>query len=357
MANINIIYLAKLLISFFRKCKSVSYLFCEIIFTRLQYGEGKILFIHGSTGDIFIIAGFIDEYVKRNGGTIIWCVDRQSEIFKKFSSEHGIKYKCMSFDRCSNLYNALVRVDNFWKIQKIDSKFNPRNFIIMCNLNLHKKIAPAVLENNYSNGGITYLQAMRLILSLPTNVIPKDPKYSNKDKNIISDLFIKIKKPLSNLAVINIVCYTHANISSDAWQSIAKAIELEGYSVVFNIASNFGSADEQMRLVPDGYPKVIIPAYLLPLVGNLVGLVCSRWGGGFILLQGILNSNRSLLVLLEAQSDSNKLPDPDPIFGIRVMNHIYGKNGNNVSHYVLLKGDDSMDLIYEKSIKALKEFI
>jgi len=345
-----------------RELWSFLHLMVEVGLSRGIARKPKIVFVYGSTADVFLSAAFIDTYISRNGTTIVWCAVQHVEIIEKFQHNHNFKLRILSDKRCRYIQKSWEVIQNIPRQRKYLFGYNPCKGIVMSNVGAHKNLSSLVSQGLYSDGTVHYLDALRVIHSFPDSITPKLPIYTGTDHIKLKEIFNDINQELPKLALITPICYTHSNILKQAWFAISNAIAAEGYNVVFNIGQTAGAPDDGMVYVPEGFPIVQVPAHILPLVGSAVGLVCGRLGGGFFMQQAVLKANRSLLITIchasevddrvkDPIKDNERLKDPKPISCIKDLEGFYG---NRVDHIAVLRLDDPIDVVFSKVSKALR---
>jgi hypothetical protein len=322
----------------------------EVAISQRVDGKSKIILAYGSIGDVFATAALLDTYVTTNGPTVIWCAFQHTKILERFRANKNFILRPISDKRCQRILRSWVSIENKKLFTNFISEINPSNLIIVGNITSNKKI-----NKLYWEGRISYLDALRSIYSLQGDTKPQPPIYSPIDHIKLNEIFTAVGQNLKEIAIINPICYTHANISRSSWNSIAQAISAIGYTVAFNIMGNMGATDDVGDLLPEGFKVVKVPADLLPLAGSQAGLVCGRPGGGFYLLQTILRSRRGLLIILDQESKvGGRVKDPEPLAFIKECEDFYG---NRIEHCAVLGLNDPTDLVYSKVSNALRVIV
>ena len=323
-----------------------------IVHVRILYGRKNVIFTHGSTADTAFIASYADAYVEHHGPTLFICSAVHKEFFERLVSH---KHATMVFwpeKKCQRLRVAWTIISTFFSGKSILKYVDPSVFIIPAHIVLYPEINNLVSLRQEGNiEGISYMEGLRRVLSLPSTTERRNPQYSQADKDLMLSILGKTQAELDKIAIINPICYTAENISKNAWRAVASAITDEGFTVYFNSQGNISDENHWDSLIPSEYSSIKLPAYLCPLVGQNVGLVCARNSGGFNLLQSFLRPKKSLLILIHhSEISANKKRDVQKEVALWTLRHIIGYVSD---HVVVLSMSDDAKVIRSKTKEAL----
>ena len=327
-------------------------IYCELFLLWARAGFSPVLLAHGSLGDQFLAASLLDEYVSRNGRTIVIISSGYQRVFELFVDQRDVVLLGLSERRCQRLTECWQIVFDMLSPARRGNWLSPTFRLRPMHVVRYPGPSNAVAAYMRGGDGLHHMAAQRKVLNLPLDGYGKRPKYTTLDELEAHILFKPITNDLSKVALISPICYTHHNMDSGSWLSVAKALERNGFMVVFNVAGNVGAKDLSGQIVPPEFPSIKVPAHLAPKVGTLCGLICGRVGGGFFIFQSILRPRRSLLVVLN-QDDSVPLHTRDPSAQI-VLKSCASFFGNDVDHVVVLEATDRGVIIEEKISRSLQ---
>jgi len=330
-------------------------IYLEVLPLWVKNGFYPILLAHGSIGDQFLAASLLDEYVCKNGRTIVIISSNYRRVFELFIDNTDVILVGLSEKRCQKI------TENWQVVSDILPTVSHISWLIMTFRLKPTHVVRYPDESReveaYMRGqdGLHHMTAQRKVLNLPLEGYGKRPKYTELDELDASMLFSTITNDLSRVALISPICYTHQNIRSELWLSVAKALQTEGFLVIFNIAGNVGAKEFLEQIVPPGFPTIKVPAYLAPKIGTLCGLICGRVGGGFVIFQSILRPRRSLLVVLDQDNSvPNYTRDPPAQIVVRSCARFFG---NEVDHVAVLKPTDQNVIVEETIYRSLRTTI
>ena len=312
----------------------------------------KIIFIHASSGDLCLVASLLDAHVRHNGPALIIHSVHSAETFKRFCESrncflapHRETYCIIIKRSAERIKDCLKATPYYW--------LNPCAQIIFGQLGMYPNLENSVWKyENEEEGGISYMVALRRILSLPINEMSKQPKFNSADLKAIEQLLEGVSSRLGEVALISPICYTHPGLSRNHWRSVGSALNESGFKVVFNIERNLRDTANHLDVIPQGFPTVKVPLHLLPLAGNQVGLVCGRSGGGFFISTCFLNVKKTLLIGLDTTFiQKDRRPDLSKSSLIKV----YKNHGLDINHFTELSKDDSVECVYEKILRSLEQ--
>ena len=328
------------------------YLWCVVAFIRVYHRTDKIVLAHGSTADAAFIASFADSHVEQCGRAIFICSTDHQEIFRRFVAHPDVTLIFLSEKTCQRIRVAWQMLSTAFFGNRLLELINPSAFVLPAHVALHPEIMQLIsLKYTGTDEGIFYNEGLRTVLSLSSTTRQKEPQYFEIDKYALSDILSPFKVAPNNIALINPICYTSRNISTDAWAGIALALSTNGFTVIFNGQGNLSDLTNSTAITPAGFPIIRLPAHLGPLAGQTVGLVCGRIGGGFNLLHTFLRPKCSLLVLIEhSEVGSDKKGD---MRKDDIMRDLLSFNGYSADHAVVLSLLDGVDIAYAKTMATL----
>jgi len=323
-----------------------------IVYIRSVYGPGRRILAHGSTGDTALIASFADAHVEQNGRTIFICSIIHRELFARFVFHPNAILVFFSENKCQLFRVSWQVVSFFFSDIERGNIINPCVHVCPAHIVLYPEINKSVIIRLEGNrDGIHYLDALRNILSLATATNPRSPQYSKLDYQLLMNILAYSKVESCRIALINPIYYTAENLTKNSWRAIARALTDKGYTVLFNRQGNSGDEGQVASIVPEEYISIYMPAYLCPLAGQNVGLVCGRNGGGFNLLHSFLRPQRSLLILIEHDELSrDRWRDPRKEDALWNMHQF---KGHVVDHITVVSLSDEEQSVYDKAIVAL----
>jgi len=311
------------------------------IFSKRINTDKYILFAHGSVSDTVYMASLLDEFNSKFGETYIIASIEYIDIFRVYTNKKNLNFLFETEEKCRKLRYAIT----------ISGSYRSRGLFPGIIRPLHGVMYPNLNELTLSNR-LSYRDMITCIMGLDKNV-PYNyiTNYSKDDYDKAIELLSTTGYNISKIALINPICYTHKNISIKAWEGVAEAISSKGFYPIFNLKSKID--DNNSHLSPKNYQKINIPAYLVPLCSEIVGIGCARLGGGFDLLQSYCNkSNNNILILL-----SDKVPllhnEKNDLSPDIVEEYILNFSGRFKTYVALLDNENSKDEAYNKTILAL----
>ena len=322
------------------------YLLAYVIIIRIRYGFGDIVFAHGSTGDTFSIAAFIDAYADQHGRSLIIISADHREVFARFVSHSQAVLIVVSEKRCQRIrvaWHIIVQSLSYFKILKVVS---PTNFITPAHIALYPEINSQFRLFLQGEGGVHYVDCLKQVLHLTKDTPVGKPTYSDQDYADLAAIINFPFIPIEKVALINPICYSSANLSEQFWRSIGLALQDIGYYVVFNIRKNANDNRNYVDIIPLGFSSISLPAYLCPLAANQVGLICGRSSGGFNLLHSFASPKKSLHILIESDEISwDNFVDLPKEIALRTLK---GYNDIPCEYCIVVSFNDIPSVVYTK---------
>jgi hypothetical protein len=310
-----------------------------------------ILFVYGHTSDIFSIASLLDAFAVKYGQTLVLAPKQHAETFRLLSNNNNIQYLWLNELEINKLRKATA-VTGVYEANDLDiykgSKLLP-GIIKTLYLVLYPNVHALIMADRLS-----YRDAITWMMGLDKNTPHRYASYSESDKSAAAAILTDGGTNVNRIALINPICYTHKNISVNAWKGVADAFVACGYKPIFNLKRNPDDKNHQYNIVPDGFPIVEIPAYLVPVCADMVGMGCARHGGGFDLLEVYAPANNNnLLICLSPKVILSGSEKPDPPY--EITKEFYKNfSGKILSHNVLLDSYDDEQEAYTKVMDVLK---
>lgn len=315
------------------------------LFSKRINSNKYILFAHGSVSDTLYMASLLDAFNSKFGQTYIIASNEYIDIFRIYTNQKDLLFLFETEEKCRKLRSA-ISVSGYYKTKGLfPGIIRP----------LHGPMYPNYNELTLTNR-LSYRDMITWIMGLDRN-LPYNyiTNYSKDDYNKANELLSSTGYDISKIALINPICYTHKNISVKAWEGVAEAISSKGFHPIFNLKSKID--DNNSHLSPINYQTINIPAYLVPLCSEIVGIGCARLGGGFDLLQSYCKKgNNNLLILLSDKVSllHNEKNDLKPEI---VEEYILNFSGRFKTCIALLDDEDSKDESYSKTILALTNYL
>lgn len=279
---------------FFSKLYLKSFIFKQKI-DKKKY----ILFLHGSTGDIFYFASLIDIFCHKYGEIELIISSSHLEIIKRLCHSSKIRFVIISEKKCAFLRGIIEYVGNYQGNLLKPGVIKP----------LHQVFYTNLLELTLYRI-LHYREALNWVLSLD-----KDTKFNNypiytfDDHREVNIILNKINSDFSKIIIINPITYTHSALPNQFWEDFANVFKEKGYTVVFNLKKN--SNDSKDYEFSSSFPFVYLPAYLIPLISEKIAFFCARQGGGFDLAHSFNEKSKAILLLINdnLEFDSKRLKD------------------------------------------------
>ena len=318
------------------------YLYLKLyLFSRGINTQNYILFAHGSVSDTVYMASLLDAFFLRYGKSYVIASKENIDIFRVYTDTNVIQFLFETENKCRKLRTAITIAGNYKSKNLEPGIIRPLHGV------LYSYFYELTLTNRLSyRDMITWI--MGLDKHTPFNYITS---YSNDDYNKAKELLSSTGHEISEIALINPICYTHKNLSSNAWEGIAEALFIKGFYPIFNLKSKIGEENE--FLSPKGYQTVNIPSYMVPLCSEMVGFCCARLGGGFDLLQSYSKKeNNCLLILL---SNKVKLLENEKEDHVRdiIEEYFLSFSGRFSSKIAILDSVNSKDEAFNKVMLSL----
>jgi hypothetical protein len=210
-----------------------------------------------------------------------------SENYKDIFRVYGIPVE--RFFPVNEYWCAAIISHYHYKKSKI-SEYKNCKFINL-NINSYDDVRESVRDSK-----VSFKQALLTIA--PYRSLPDKkyyPKYSKAEHHEVIKILSKFGNNLKNLILINPIGYTHEPLSRIQWAGIAKVLQESGYHIIYNIKNNFSRSKNVEWIGCEN--SIEVPAHLLPLVGEYVGLTLARPGGAFDLTFGYSPNSASLIFL------------------------------------------------------------
>ena len=250
---------------------------------RFLFHNKKVFFCYGSVSDTFYMIEHAHHLLQEDSASVIMGSKNYVDIFKVY----GIPVKRI----ISINERWCLAIINYYhsRNSKIPEYKNSR--FINLNINSYNSLRASVRDSY-----VSFKQALLTIAPYKNLPVKKYyPKYSKDDHDKVGKILSKFSNNAKNLILINPISYTHEPLSKAQWTEIAKVLQDNGYKVIYNIKNNF-SRSKNVEWI--GCEKSIeVPAHLLPLLGEYVGLTLARPGGAFDLTFGYSPDSSVLLFL------------------------------------------------------------
>jgi len=313
----------------------------KYIFSKKINTNKYILFAHGSVSDTVYMASLLDSFNSKFGQTYIIASKEYIDIFRIYTNKKDLIFFFETEEKCRKLRYAIT----------ISGSYKSRGLFPGIIRPLHGVMYPYFNDLTLTNR-LSYRDMITWIMGLDRNV-PYNyiTNYSKEDYDKANELLSSTGYNISKIALINPICYTHKNISVKAWEGVAEAISSKGFHPIFNLKSKID--DKNSHLSPINYQTINIPAYLVPLCSELVGIGCARQGGGFDLIQSYSRKeNNCILILLSDKINllANEKLDHIPEV---VEEYFLSYSGRFTFSIAILDSIDSKEEAYNKIILAL----
>jgi hypothetical protein len=307
-----------------------------------------VLFFSGSIGDVFYMARLLDLFADKYGPSLAIAPVRYTEIFRLLSNNDKVKYLWLNDVKIEKLRKAL-NVTRVFEDQPLQpGKIRPTF------MGLYHHLHALVMADRVNTPDV-----YSWIVGLDKDISYRYVSYTETDVSKAMEILSAAEKNISKIALINPICYTHKSLTVNGWKGVADALLECGYKPVFNMKRN---ADDNRRnangesqfIVPDGFPIVEIPAYLVPVCADMVGIGCARHGGAFDLLYSFnKKDNGSILISVSPKVSLNAFQKADPFYD--TIAQFYEKHsGKPLKRSILLDDVDNEREAYTKIMNVLK---
>jgi hypothetical protein len=315
------------------------YLNYYVFKNRVDYKK-YILFAHGSISDTFYMASLLDSFSSKYGDCYVIAALENMDIFRVYCKDKRIKFIFETEKKCQVLRNAIT----------ISGRYKNKGLLPGIIRPLHGVLYP-YLSQLTLNLHLLHRDMFTWILGLdkatPYNYI----NYTKNEFEIAEKLLLTTGFVPSKIALINPICYTHKNLSIQAWKGIADAFASKGLHPVFNIKSKVG--DNNQFTIPKGYSAIEIPAYLVPLCSNIVAISCARQGGAFDLMRCYSNKDNNCILILLSEKVELSINENKDYNLSSAKEGYFNFSGRFLSNIVLLDSIDSESEAHKKLLFTL----
>jgi hypothetical protein len=257
-----------------------------------------ILFLHGSTADIFVMASLIDNFCQKHGEIELIISSSYLEIIKRLCHSSKIRFIIISEKKCVFLRSNIKYLGNYQDNLLKPGIIKPLHFVLYTNL----------LELSHYTI-LHYREALNWVLNLDKETRFSYPIYSCDDEREVNIILNKINSDFNKIIIINPITYTHSALPNQFWEDFANVFKTKGYTVVFNLKKN--SNDSKDYEFSSSFPFVYLPAYLIPLISEKIAFFCARQGGGFDLAHSFNEKSKAVLLLMNdtLEFDTTRVKD------------------------------------------------